>query len=248
MKSMSKIVLGSMRLDSGRQEMNDWVKLLLNAQSLGVDRIHCSDEYKTFPFLLTILEEARRQSRSTNFRFIVKIAEPHFGESKFDTQRFFTRIEAYRRALTVDYLDCVQWMWRGNLDDESGRLHGFFDSSDRIMEAVYDAKHRGMIKSFFCFPYTTKFAVGAVDHPAVDGLAIYRNPLEMEFDPFLDRVNAIGKKALVIRPFKAGDALINGETADLIKFSACSTAVDGVVVSCSSIQHLFECVEAASLC
>ena len=82
----------------------------------------------------------------------------------------------------------------------------------------------------------------------VDGLTIYRNPLEIEYDPLLARASAIGKRVIVIRPFKAGEALIDNGAANLIKFSASLQQVEGIVVSCSSIKHLEECAQAAASC
>jgi hypothetical protein len=248
MTLLSKIVLGSMRMDPERQVLKDWAKLLLNAPSLGVLRIHCSDEYEHFPFLLTVLEEVRRSSPQLEFQFIVKLAEPHFGENIFDLKKLLNRIDAYRKVLKSDQLDCIQWMWRGTLNDETGRLQGFSDSADRILDVVDRAKHQGKIKSFYCFPYTFEFAKQALENQLVDGLIIYRNPLEIEYDPLLARVNAIGKRVLVLRPFKAGEALVDIGAANLIKFSAISPTVDGIVVSCSSIKHLEECVKAAASC
>ncbi len=237
-----------MRMHPERQQLKDWVNLLLHASSMGVLRIHCSDEYETFPFLLAVLKEVRRSSPNLEFQFIVKLAEPHFGENFFDAKKFLTRIDAYRKVLQVDQLECVQWMWRGKLDDEPGRLGGFAESADRILEVVDLVKDQGKIKLFYCFPYTFEFATQSLGNSLVDGLAIYRNPIEIEYDPLLASANAAGKGLLVIRPFKAGIALANSEASDLIKFSASSSAVDGIVVSCSSIKHLEECVRAASSC
>ena len=244
----SKIVLGSMRMGPERQGLKDWANLLLHASTLGVLRIHCSDEYETFPFLLTILEEVRRSSPQLEFKYIVKLAEPHFGENAFDGKKLLTRIDAYREALQKDQLDCIQWMWRGKLDDETGRLQGFSDSFYRILEVVDRAKHQGKIKSFHCFPYTFEFAKHALENQMVDGLIIYRNPLEIEYDLLLARASAIGKRVIVIRPFKAGEALLDISAANLIKFSASSQTVDGIVVSCSSIKHIEECAQAAASC
>lgn len=246
MISLSKIVFGTMRMSPNRLVQKDWVRLLLHAQDLGVLRIHCSDEYESFPFFIRVLEEVRRSSPQFDFRFTVKLAEPHFSETDFEPKRLLQRIDSYREALQTDQLDCVQWMWRGHLDDEGGRLRGFYDATDRIFDVVERAKQQGLIKDFRCFPYTLEFARQALDHPTVDGLVIYRNPLENEYDTFLMRASAIEKSILVIRPFKAGDAFVNFEASKLIKFSSSLPVVDGIVVSCSSILHLKECVEAAA--
>lgn len=248
MTSISKIVFGTMRMSPERLVQKDWARLLLRAQDLGVLRIHCSQEYESFPFVRHVLEEVRRSATQFDFRFTVKLAEPHFGETDFEPKRLLKRINAYREALQTEQLDCIQWMWRGYLGDEGARLRGFYDATSRIFDVVELAKYQGLIKEFRCFPYTLEFAKHALDHPAVDGLAIYRNPLENEYDNLLMHASAIEKGILVIRPFKAGDAFVNFTPSKLIKFSSSLPVVDGIVVSCSSILHLEECAEAASSC
>ena len=242
----SKIVLGTMRMDPERNSAESWAELLSQACSLGVARLHCSDEYESFPFLLRVLDAARRSRPGISFDFVVKLAEPHFGDGDFDAGRLEARIDAYRAALRVDRLECVQWMWRGDLKDEPGRLRGFSAASERLATAVSRAKDAGALRAFHCFPYTVGFAASVLEHPMIDGLAVYRNPLELEYEPLLSRVARLGKSVLVIRPFKAGDALRGGEAAGLIEFSTRLPVVDGVVVSCSSLRHLKECVEAAA--
>jgi hypothetical protein len=248
MKFHSKIVLGSMRMEPQRQGLNDWLNLLSHAHTLGVDRIHCSDEYDTFPFLLTLLDKVHLSLPLADFKFTVKLAEPHFGQTDFEPERLLRRIDDYRKVLQKDQLDCVQWMWRGNLDDKAGRLRGFCESTNRISEVVEHLKLKGIIKTFHCFPYTVEFAKHALENPMVDGLCIYRNPMEVEYDILLAGASAVGKSILVIRPFKAGEAPAKRGYSELIKFSARLPVVDGIVVSCSSIRHLEECVQAAKSC
>ena len=245
---LSKIVFGTMRMDSSRYPVEHWADLLLHAHSLGVSRLHCSDEYDSFPFVLRVLEEVRRIRPGTSFDFVVKLAEPHFGEPDFDSGRLQSRIDVYRSALRVDFLDRVQWMWRGDLKNETGRLRGLAAAAEHLAVAMSRAKGAGAVRAFHCFPYTVGFAASALEHPMIDGLAIYRNPLELEYEPLVSRTGELGKSLLVIRPFKAGDALANGKSADLIRFSTRLPVVDGVVVSCSSKVHLTECVEAAAQC
>lgn len=247
-RAHSKIVLGTMRMDLGRQSFEQWAELLSHAHSLGVARLHCSDEYESFHFLLRILESLRSSRPGISFEFVVKLAEPHFGEGDFDAGRLQARIDAYRAALCVDRLDCVQWMWRGDLKDEPGRLRGFSAAAERLALGMSRAKVAGAVRAFHCFPYTVEFAAAALEHPMIDGLAIYRNPLELEYEPLVSRTGELGKSLLVIRPIKAGDALVLGRVADLIGFSAQLSVVEGVVVSCSSKEHLTECVEAAARC
>jgi aryl-alcohol dehydrogenase-like predicted oxidoreductase len=210
--------------------------------------MHCSDEYESFPFLLEVLLSARSVRPNFTPQFVVKLAEPHFGSSSFDTDKFHERLHNYREALGVDRLDCVQWMWRGDLQDEDGRLRSFSESADAIERAFEDAKERGSVRSIRCFPYTMSFADMAIGHPSIDGIAVYRNPLELEYEPLVARAQRLDKGVLVIRPLKAGEALAASHVRDLVGFSARVRAVDGIVVSCSSFVHLRECVEAAASC
>jgi hypothetical protein len=235
-------------MDAERQSVEHWTELVLHARSLGVARLHCSDEYESFHFFLRVLAAVRRSRPGISFEFVVKLAEPHFSDGDFHAGRLQARIDAYRAALCVDRLDCVQWMWRGDLNHEDGRLRGFSAAADRLAVAMSRAKDAGAVRAFHCFPYTLEFAAAALEHPLIDGLAIYRNPLEMEYEPLVSRTGQLGKSLLVIRPFKAGHALDRGRVSDLIGFSARLSAVNGVVVSCSSKDHLSECVEAAARC
>jgi hypothetical protein len=244
----SKVVLGTMRMNPSRQSIEDWAEFLVVARALGVARIHCSDEYESFPFFLKVLAAARRTQENCMFEFVVKLAEPHFGEMEFVESRLKARLDSYRSALGVDRLDCVQWMWRGDLKDEASRCSGFSGSAERIAVSMGRLKDAGVVRAFQCFPYTVGFAEAALGHSEIDGLAIYRNPYELEYEPAVSQATALGKSVLVIRPFKAGEALANGKATDLIRFSARLPVVDGVVVSCSTVRHLAECVEAASTC
>jgi len=246
MPASSKIVFGTMRMDPARFPLGHWVELVLRASDLGMVRMHCSDEYESFPFLLEVLRAARSVRPGFNPQFVVKLAEPHFGCANFDADKFRERMRGYRKALGVNRLDCVQWMWRGDLKDEEGRLLGFSESADAIGRAFEDAKDSGSVRSIRCFPYTMRFADLAIVHPSIDGLAVYRNPLELEYEPFVARAEGLGKGVLVIRPLKAGEALAEKRVRDLVGFSARIRAVDGIVVSCSSSAHLKECVEAAA--
>jgi hypothetical protein len=69
-----------------------------------------------------------------------------------------------------------------------------------------------------------------LENPLVHGLTIYRNPLEIEYDPLLARVHVIGKRALVARPFKAGEALIGTGVASLTKLSLTLPFIDGTLI------------------
>jgi hypothetical protein len=228
--------------------LDHWVDLLLRASEMGVVRMHCSDEYESFPFLLRVLQDARSTNAQFAPEFVVKLAEPHFGTAGFDAARFRARLDSYRDELRVDHIDCVQWMWRGDLKDEPERLNGFASVEEAFARTVDDAKSIGTVQRVYCFPYTTSFAELALNHSRVDGIAVYRSPSEMEYESLVAKAHQSGKGVLVIRPFKAGEALASGGAGELIEFSARVPSISGIVVSCSSVSHLRQCVEAAAGC
>ncbi len=242
----SKIVLGTMRFSRERLAVNRWASLISDAVELGVTRLHCSSEYESYPLLLEVLEQLRASQLATHLSFVVKLAEPSFNLRQFSPQRFYEHIDKYRNVLGVDRLETVQWMWRDDLQDHAGRASRFVEQAGEIQRTVQAAKSSGAIGSFVCFPYSPGFASRALEFDFIDGLAIYRSPIEPEYDSLIETCERLGKQILVIRPFAAGSALANDDAASLIRYSSEMTSVNGIVVSCSSINHLRECVQAAS--
>jgi len=243
---LSKIVLGTMRLDPERHPLDHWVHLLRKAHELGVRRLHCSDEYESFSFLLRILDRLRLQYPQIHFDFIVKLAEPSFDLHEFSETRFLEALDRYRKLLNVDQIDTVQWMWRGDLGDHDQRVEEFSRQGSAVSESAQHAKQSGHLSSFFCFPYSPSFATACLDVDSIDGLAIYRNTHETDYDELVNECEESGRSVLVIRPFSAGEALTSAQPGALIRYSAELPAVTGIIVSCSSVEHLEECVQAAT--
>jgi aryl-alcohol dehydrogenase-like predicted oxidoreductase len=228
----------------------DWIKFLSQIYYRGVDTFHTSIEYESFPILVDAVKAARSDS---NFRpkFVVKLADPHFGEEHFSGERFCRRIDEYCNRLSVDSLDCVQWMWRSNLKDDAQRCKDFADASKGEIERTFELlKSTGRVRSVVCFPYSVAFASSAIEHDWVDGLAIYRNPLEVEYEQILESANARGKWIMALRPFSAGGIFQSGKSMnvvrDAISYCFSHTAVRSIVVTFSSILHLEEIEKACS--
>jgi hypothetical protein len=237
-----KIILGTMRLDSNTKSAHYWADLLNFAFENGIHKLHCSDEYESYPLLIEILKILRRDFPKCQFEFIVKLAEPHFGNTKFNSEKFHSRIRSYLEDLQIDTISSIQWMWRGDLSEEADRLDGFERFQEIFNQEVTLAKSRGMTNKIHCFPYTRKFAEIALSSRCVDGLAFYRNPNETEFDEFLPLLESANKTALVIRPFAAGKLTNSTQTKSLIEYSSELQCVEGIILSCSSKKHLEQCI------
>jgi aryl-alcohol dehydrogenase-like predicted oxidoreductase len=210
----------------------DWQRLLLASIDLGVTTMHASTEYESHARFCELLKSIG----TSQLQFIVKLADPHFGEFAFDRARMCSRIDQYLRDLGTDRLDVVQWMWRGDLKDEPRRLLDFATAAPEIRGAFDDLRRAGKIGAVAPFPYTSEFAAVAIEQ--FDGLTVYLNSLEREMLPQIERAADRGLGIVAIRPFAAGKALAATSPGDCIAAVLAQRGVATAVVSYSSLAHL----------
>lgn len=235
----SKIIFGTMRLLDANRSVEQSADYFEALQDLGVRRLHSSLEYESFPLLVEVLKLLTRRAPHRRFRHMVKLAEPSFDDDDgFSARRFSSRIDDYRRKLAVDRLDDVQWMWRRKLDDDSGRISDFCNHAEAIGEAVEAQRRRGAIGRVFCFPYSPEFGVAAVQRDWTDGLAVYRNAEERAYEIALEDAAALGKTAIVIRPFFGGKLVESADPATLLAAALDGPAIEAAVLSTNSIAHM----------
>ncbi len=235
---LSRLCLGTMRLD-GAGDAAAATRLLAHADTIGINCLHCSSEYGTFPLFLAawrgLAPERRRQ-----FAIVAKVAAPHFGESSFSAATFRARIESYRAALGVDRLDVVQWLLRYDLAQEPMRLEILARARDELSQVVEDLKAEGKIGIFVCFPYTHGIASAVLTQSYCDGIAVYLNLLERDMEPQIAAAGALGKAVFAIRPLAAGRILSEGVATlgKALDFVMGDHAVTTAIVSASSTSHL----------
>lgn len=243
-----RIVLGTMRLHEAQRSVGEWVEFFVAAHRLGVTTLHSSSEYESFPLFCEILSRLARDAPDVRFRHMVKLGEPHFDEADFEPKRLSERIDCYRDALRVDCIADVQWMWRGGLDNDPVRISRFLARQSPIADGVDALKVGGRIGRFLCFPYTPPFAQAALDVAAVDGLVVYRNVQEREYDDAIDGAAARAKPSVVIRPFNAGKAFDGrgpGPLA-LLRLALDKPGIESAILSTSSIDHVEQLIERES--
>jgi aryl-alcohol dehydrogenase-like predicted oxidoreductase len=236
----SDLTLGIMRLDVETRTVADWAAFFVEAHDLGVKWLHVSDEYDSWPLFLEIWTEACRISPTLSFKFIAKLGEPHFDQPEFSAKRLQRRIEEYCEHLSIERLDDVQWMWRAGLEDDDRRCSAFTAQSPAIGDCVTMLKSKGKIGRFLCFPYSPAFAGLALDQDFVDGLAVYRNSLEREYEVHLDQCRARSKMVHIIRPFLGGGTLKQNNIPprqQLIK-ALDHPAIETAILSTGNMAHL----------
>jgi hypothetical protein len=227
-----------MRLHEIKRTPEEWVAFFVAVRKLGITTLHSSSEYDSFPLFRDILRRVKRDRPDIGFRHMVKLGEPHFHEGGFDGGRLATKVDTYRDALAVDCIDDIQWMWRDGLEDEGERLKRFEKSAVELGHVGDSLKAEGKIKRLFCFPYTPGFALAAVENAAIDGLAVYRNIEEAEYESALASAAQVGKPCIAIRPFNGGKALASGEAGQLLRYALEAPAVEAAILSSSSLPHL----------
>lgn len=240
---MGNVVFGSMRMTEEVNSVEVWVNLFKEMWDQGIRIHHVSSEYESYPLYLKVLAEFREAYPACPVDFIVKFAEPHFGQVDFDPKLFLEGIEKYRHALQVQTIFSVQWMWRGNLQEEQQRLNNFKAVIPQLEELVELTKRTARIKHFHVFPYTIAFAELALSCSFVDGLIVYRNAHENEYSDLINQQHSLGKWGYVLRPLAAGK----------LDFSACKPheffqsatslpSIAGGIVSISSVSRLKELI------
>lgn len=227
-----------MRMSEYTYPNNYWVALFKEMYDRGVQIHHVSNEYESFKLYCDVLKDFYIKYPDKKIQHIVKLAEPHFDSSTFDSGLLFRKINDYREALLIENeIFGIQWMWRSNLSDDLLRCNQFYNSAAQIYHDISFFKKEKLINKFYIFPYTIFFAKMVLKLENLytdffDGFIVYRNIMEMEYDSILD----VSKKSnLILRPLNAGKTLKEKSASDSFKFALSHKNVSAGIISISSI-------------
>jgi aryl-alcohol dehydrogenase-like predicted oxidoreductase len=240
--SASRLTLGTMRFSADRHTVEQWARFLIEAHDIGIRSLHVSNEYESWPLFLESLAIARKASSDIDFRFIAKLGEPHFNHPSFDAKRLEQHVERYCLKLGIERLEDIQWMWRADLDQDGKRCADFVGQADSIRTCIERLKRNGRIGRFLCFPYSPSFATQALDFEFFDGLTVYRNAQERDYETHLDQCQMKSKIAHIIRPFRAGATLTDqnlNPQQQLIQ-ALDHPAVETAILSTGNMAHLHD--------
>lgn len=237
-----RLIFGTMRLGEKERSIEDWVTFFQDVHALGITSIYSSSEYDTFPLLCKILSKLAKTDNAPKFRHVVKLAEPSFDDAGFDPARLSDNVTEYSKALGTNCVQDIQWMWRHNLSDDAERINSFKHNLAALTDVVAGLKSQGRIERFFCFPYSPAFASEALNSATIDGLAVYRNAQETEYDAAIDDCADLGKPVLVIRPLNAGKVLEKNaiSAADHVQYSLNMAAIEAGIISSNNLDHIRE--------
>lgn len=237
-----RLIYGTMRMGEVTRNIHEWGDFLAAVHALGITKLHSSSEYETFPMLCEILHHLGTRTNPVIFEHIVKLAEPSFDDTYFDGVRLAQKIDAYRTALCTECVQDIQWMWRQNLNDDAGRIAKFKQSAMTMADAAKALKSAGKIKRLLCFAYSAEFALAAIDMNMIDGLTVYRNAHEKEYDPVIENCAAQAKTVLVIRPLNSGKVLVSGleSPAEQVRYALDMPAIEAGIISSNHLDHIRE--------
>lgn len=222
-----KIIYGTMRMLSVKRSLSKWVYIFDELTEKGIDSFHVSKEYKSYKIFLEVFKKSKINKINTNI--YAKCYSPNFDEKIYDEKKLNSLIDCYLKDLNIDKIN-MQWMWRGNLNNENLRCIFFKESFHRLNYSFLNFKKK-KVNEIYCFPYTTKFAKLVHKISNIEGISTYFNPNETTYKKFL------GKKNLGIRPLCAGKIPHKYDFEDLINFSLNEKKITKVMLSINKIKN-----------
>jgi aryl-alcohol dehydrogenase-like predicted oxidoreductase len=229
------LIWGTMRMLAHTQEPAFWVDFFRDLHQRGINTLHSSLEYDSFPLLCEVLRRLRKDG--ITFRHMVKLAEPSFADTDFSPNRLLAKLQAYQHLLGTDCIHHVQWMWRSDLQHETNRVVTFTQQHADIHSAFAHLKSTGQAQQITCFPYTPGFADATLAIPSLDGLTVYWNPQEQDYLPQMQACVQHRKQVYTLRPFGAGQ-LHNTTSAELLDFTFHTQLVTATVFTATRPAHL----------
>ncbi len=234
MKVARKIIWGTMRMLEHSSESHFWEGFFIRLKDNGIGIIHSSIEYESFPMLCEVLR--RLKQRNITFKHVVKLAEPSFDDDGFSPERLHYKIETYKRLLGSNSIHTIQWMWRKDLDNDCRRIEEFHRNQSIFIESFATEKNQDNIINVMCFPYSTQFADTILDASVIDGLIVYCNPNEQEYNSSLEKCRILEKQVYTLRPFQTGK--ISKTTKELLDFSFQPSSVVATILTATKDENI----------
>jgi hypothetical protein len=236
---MNPFIFGTMRMNEKNYSFNEWVDFFKYLYfSLKINWLHASNEYDSFDLLCDILRKIKVE-KGIHFKLIVKLGEPHFDDHEFCPKRLEEKVSIYNSNLPNNSINIVQWMWRSYLDNDKKRLKFFLQSASSISKQFNSLKEKGLVKKFYCFPYTIDFAERAEELNIFDGYTLYRNKYENEYSSFINKLDK--GQIISIRPFYGGIGFKDGKTfSEMIDFNINHRSINKIILTATENKHLLQ--------
>jgi len=198
--SISEITLGTMRFLEKSLMPNEVTDIIDTCFDNGIDTHHSSSEYESYNLYTEGLAKSKNIQK---IKHIAKLAAPHFGESKFSSERLITGVDNYLKTLKKDRIEVLQWLVRSTPINDIDRLKVINENTNEINEVLGTLKQEGKIETVYSFPYSVVFAEEVLKKISeVDGIISYLNILELDYVDIAHK-----NKFISIRPLASGKIL-----------------------------------------
>lgn len=242
MSLYNRLIFGSMRMNQYNYSVKYWIDLFNYMYENGISTHHVSYEYDSYLLYLTIYKKFQTIYPEKKLNHLVKLAEPHFDSEVFKPELMRQKVDDYLNDLNSEKLWGIQWMWRGNLEDDNSRLEAFEQNYSIFSSTLHELKKEGKFQKLFLFPYTKLFCefVIQICHQnqteIFDGLTVYRNIEEKDYDQYFKYFN----NNIIIRPLNAGKFVGNINKKKAIIYALNHINISAAIISISAVDRLKE--------
>ena len=203
--ALNTVTLGTMRFASDKfNSKKDSLDLLNYLYDNGVDTYHTSHEYNTHDYFCSVFRQLKQEKPALNTSHIVKLSSPHFEDIDFSHASLENKVDAQLKALSIDRIDIVQWLFRQKNNTDEIRIPKFTDSVQVIEESFKKLIKVGKVRAFASFPYSLCFADAVNQHHLVDGFVDYLNIGERSWSNKIQHSTMEKQGFIAIRPLWAG--------------------------------------------
>ena len=186
-----------MRMEEKNKPINYWIDLFSYLVENQITKIHISKEYPSYKMIKKIFSHSKFKKIKPKMEIIIKCSSPNFNEKIFGEKKFINQIKKYQKDLGIKKFYAIQWLSRGNLENENKRLL-ISDSNKEMINFCISVIKKKYSKFFLSFPYTESFLKFCQKNINVDGFTIYQNLEEKKYSKYLKNNNF---NYVTIRPF-----------------------------------------------
>lgn len=230
MKKTDRIIYGTMRMHETKRSLSNWVYIFDEMYEKGIFNFHISKEYKSYNLFLDVIRKSRYKNK--DFNVYAKCFSPNFQEEKFNKINLVSLLNKYLNDIKISKIN-MQWMWRGDLDNDHQRCINFEEKIDQINSSFLQLK-KNKINKIFCFPYSLDFGKLVKKIKSIDGLTIYYNPNEQSYKKIL------GKDNIGIRPLYSGKLTKKYSFKYLMNYSLKEKNISKIMLSINKMKNFKE--------
>ena len=224
-----------MRMDKKRKSIIYWINLIEYLVKNQITKIHVSKEYSSYKIIKKIFSHPKFIKTKFKMEVIIKCSSPNFDHNNFDQKKLINEIKNYKKDLKIKKFYAVQWLSRGNLNNNKKRLF-FLNKDKKLINSSIKIIKKKYSKFFLLFPYSETFLEACIALIRMDGFTIYLN---LEEKNYLKYLKFEKFKNITIRPFiKLSQDKINLRLKKILRLNIKKRNILGTMISISKKKQI----------